>query len=61
MIYLGTEEAKILTHDLKYLYDNKISKQIEVAANLEAMSGYSKDELDKILKENEAELAKLMN
>jgi ribosomal protein L29 len=32
-----------------------------VAANLEAMSGYSKDELDKILKENEAELAKLMN
>jgi ribosomal protein L29 len=32
-----------------------------VVANLEAMSGYSKDELDKILKENEAELAKLMN
>jgi len=41
MIYLGTEEAKILTHDLKYLYQNKVIKELSNHAQLQTVTGYT--------------------
>lgn len=56
IIYLGTEGAKILTHDLKYLYQNKVIKSVSRYhhhhTQMESATGYTSAELERILKDN---------
>ncbi len=59
MMYLGTEQAKILSHDLSYLYENKVTKDVEIGG-IHDITDYSQEQLKMILKNNQEELARLM-
>ncbi len=54
MIYLGTENAKILSYPLKELYEKPIQKAAKV------QKYQSLEEYEELLGENEKELAELL-
>ena len=58
MMYVGTEDAKILTFTLSELYANPVSKAT-VLKKVEA-DDMSEESLEHMLKKNEEQLASLM-
>ena len=56
MMYMGTEEAKILSCNLKDIFSTRIAKG---HASL-AVENYSEEQLQKMLAENDAKLNELL-
>jgi hypothetical protein len=57
MLYMGTEEAKILSYNLKDLFARHVNRG---APSLEA-ERLGEDELRRILEENDAKLQRILN
>lgn len=57
MLYMGTEEAKILSFNLKDVFSSHVNRGIS-SIEVERLN---EDELKKILEENDAKLQKILN
>ena len=57
MLYMGTEDAKILSYNLKEVFSSHVNRGIS-SISVEKLN---EDELKKILEENDAQLFKILN